>query len=43
MPTPLLPTLTIARELPGKADVLIVGLTDAGLRDVPEPTERAFA
>ena len=43
MPTPLLPTLTIARELPAKADVLVVGLTDAGLRDVPEPTERAFA
>ena len=43
MPTPLLPTLTIARELPVKADVLIVGLTDAGLREVPEPTGRAFA
>ena len=43
MPTPLLPTLTIARELPGKADVLVVGLTDAGLRDLPEPIERAFA
>ena len=43
MPTPLLPTLTIARELPVKADVLVVGLTDAGLREVPEPTGRAFA
>jgi leucyl aminopeptidase len=43
VPTPLLPTLTIARELPAKADVLIVGLTEAGLRDVPEATERAFA
>jgi leucyl aminopeptidase len=43
VPTPLLPTLTIVRELPAKADVLIVGLTEAGLRDVPEPTERAFA
>jgi len=43
VPTPLLPTLTIARELPVKADVLVVGLTDAGLREVPEPTGRAFA
>jgi len=43
VPIPPLPSLTIARDLPSTADVLVVGLTGSGLREVPEPTARAFA
>jgi leucyl aminopeptidase len=43
VPTPSLPALTIARSLPRTADVLVVGRTDAGLREVPDAVERAFA
>ncbi len=43
MSTPPLPALTAAKDVPRGADVIVVGLTDAGLRGVPESTERAFA
>ena len=43
MPTPSLPALSIARALPRTADVLVVGRTDAGVREVPDAVERAFA
>jgi leucyl aminopeptidase len=43
VPTPPLPALTIARELPRATDVLVVGRTDAGVREVPEAVESAFA
>ncbi len=43
MPTPPLPALTIAQALPRTADVLVVGRTETGLREVPEAVERAFA
>jgi leucyl aminopeptidase len=42
VPTPPLPALTIARALPRTADVLVVGRTDAGVREVPDAVERAF-
>jgi leucyl aminopeptidase len=42
VPTPSLPALTIARALPRTADVLVVGRTHAGLREVPDAVERAF-
>jgi leucyl aminopeptidase len=41
--TPPLPALTIARALPRTADVLVVGRTDTGVREVPDAVERAFA
>ena len=43
MPTPSLPALTIERALPRNADVLVVGRTEGGVREVPEAVERAFA
>jgi leucyl aminopeptidase len=43
VPTPLLPALTIARAVPRNADVLVVGRTETGVRDVPDAVERAFA
>jgi leucyl aminopeptidase len=43
VPTPSLPALTIAPALPRTVDVLVVGRTDAGVRNVPEVVERAFA
>ena len=43
MPIPPLPALTITRTLPRAVDVLVVGRTDAGVREVPDAVERAFA
>ncbi|HEY5821025.1 MAG TPA: leucyl aminopeptidase [Propionibacteriaceae bacterium] len=42
MPTLLLPTLAIARTLPRSTDVLVVGLGETGLRQVPDAVERAY-
>jgi leucyl aminopeptidase len=43
VPTPFLPPLTIAKTLPRAADVLVIGLTDNGLRGVPAPEATAFS
>ena len=42
MLTPPLPPLAIARSLPRTVDVLVVGLTEAAVREVPEPVAREF-
>jgi leucyl aminopeptidase len=43
MPTRMLPPLAIAKSVPRNADVLVVGMSEAGVRDVPESIARAFA
>ena len=42
MPTPPLPSLTVARVLPRNLDVLVVGYTSEGLREVPSAVAAAF-
>jgi len=42
MPTPPLPTLTIARSVPRSADVLVVGLSLDGAVGVPTDIEQAY-
>jgi leucyl aminopeptidase len=39
----MLPPLTIAKSVPRNADVLVVGMSEAGVREVPETIARAFA
>src|SRR5918993_4405737 len=43
VPTPPLPSLTVARALPRNLDVLVVGYTSEGLREVPSGVVSAFA
>ena len=43
MPTPPLPTLTIARSAPRDVDVLVVGLSPEGAVGVPTDIEQAYA
>ncbi|HZA72716.1 MAG TPA: leucyl aminopeptidase [Propionibacteriaceae bacterium] len=43
MPTPPLPSLTVARALPRNLDVLVVGYTGEGLREVPAAVGSAFS
>ena len=43
MPMPPLPSLAITRSLPRTVDVLVVGFTETGVREVPEPVAREFA
>src|SRR5215217_6344094 len=42
MPTPSLPTLTIARSVPRNVDVLVVGLSSEGSVGVPKDVEQAY-
>jgi leucyl aminopeptidase len=42
MPTPSLPTLTIARSAPRNVDVLVVGLSSEGSVGVPKDVEQAY-
>ncbi len=43
MPTRMLPSLAVAKSVPRDADVLVVGMSEAGVREVPEAIARAFA
>ncbi len=43
MPTRMLPSLAVAKSVPRNADVLVVGMSEAGVREVPEAIARAFA
>ena len=43
MPARMLPPLTIAKSVPRHTDVLVVGMSEAGVREVPEAIARAFA
>jgi leucyl aminopeptidase len=43
VPTRMLPPLAVAKSVPRNADVLVVGLSEAGVRDVPDPVARSFA
>jgi leucyl aminopeptidase len=43
VPTRMLPPLAIAKSVPRNADVLVVGMSEAGVREVPEAIARAFA
>src|SRR5215204_3931377 len=38
----MLPPLAVAKGLPRNTDVLVVGLNETGLREVPDATGRAF-
>jgi leucyl aminopeptidase len=42
VPTRMLPSLAIAKAVPRNVDVLVVGLGESGMREVPEPNARAF-
>src|SRR5918993_3453898 len=42
MPTPSLPTLTIARSVPRGVDVLVVGFSSEGAVGVPKDLEQAY-
>ena len=42
MPARMLPPLTIAKSVPRNTDVLVVGMSEAGVREVPEALARAF-
>jgi leucyl aminopeptidase len=42
VPTRMLPPLAVAKSVPRNADVLVVGMSEAGLREVPEAIARAF-
>jgi leucyl aminopeptidase len=39
----MLPSLVIAKSVPRNADVLVVGMTETGIREVPETVARGFA
>jgi leucyl aminopeptidase len=43
VPTRMLPSLAIAKAVPRNIDVLVVGLGDGGIREVPDAMARAFA
>ena len=43
MPARMLPPLTIAKSIPRNTDVLVVGMSETGVREVPEAIVRAFA
>ena len=43
MPTRTLPTLAIAKAVPRNVDVLVVGLSESGTREVPETIAAAFS
>jgi leucyl aminopeptidase len=43
VPARMLPPLTIAKSIPRSADVLVVGMSETGVREVPEAIARAFA
>ena len=43
MPTRMLPPLAVAKGVPRNADVLVVGMSETGVREVPESIARAFA
>jgi leucyl aminopeptidase len=43
VPTRMLPPLAVAKSVPRNADVLVVGMSEAGVRKVPEAIARAFA
>ena len=42
MPFPTLPSLTVAKAIPGSVDVLVVGYGPDGVRAVPEAVQRAY-
>ncbi|MGH3339576.1 MAG: M17 family peptidase N-terminal domain-containing protein, partial [Propionibacteriaceae bacterium] len=43
MPTRMLPPLAIAKSVPRNADVLVVGMSEAGVREVPDAIARSFS
>jgi leucyl aminopeptidase len=43
VPTRKLPPLVIAKSVPRNADVLVVGMSETGVREVPDAVARAFA
>ena len=43
MPTRMLPPLAVAKGVSRNADVLVVGMSETGVREVPESIARAFA
>jgi leucyl aminopeptidase len=43
VPARMLPPLTIAKSVPRHTDILVVGMSEAGMREVPEAIARAFA
>lgn len=43
MPAPALPPLQVSAGLPRRADLLVVGLAESGLRGVPDAVEKAYA
>ena len=43
MPARMLPPLVIAKSVPRNADVLVVGMSETGVREVPDAIGRAFA
>ena len=43
MPTRMLPPLAVAKSVPRNADVLVVGMSETGVQEVPESIARAFA
>jgi leucyl aminopeptidase len=42
VPTRMLPPLAVAKSVPRNADVLVVGMSEAGVRHVPDSIARAF-
>jgi leucyl aminopeptidase len=42
VPTRILPSLAIAKSVPRNADVLVVGMSENGVREVPEAVARGF-
>jgi len=42
VPNRMLPSLTTAKAVPRNVDVLVVGMSGGGVREVPEPIDRAF-
>jgi leucyl aminopeptidase len=43
VPARMLPPLTIAKSIPRNTDVLVVGMSETGVREVPEAIVRTFA
>jgi leucyl aminopeptidase len=43
VPTRMLPPLAVAKSVPRNADVLVVGMSETGVQEVPEAIARAFA
>jgi leucyl aminopeptidase len=43
VPARMLPPLTIAKSVPRHADILVVGMSETGVREVPDAIARAFA